>query len=65
MTKLTDVTVQTISGCRWSRPAYRMTSRADPCRAERAWICVRDEQPKAISEPECKDCEHWVPDTEA
>jgi len=64
MTRVTNAALQTIAGCRWSRPGYRITNRADQYQPERAWICVRDEQPKAISEAQCKDCEHWVPETE-
>jgi hypothetical protein len=55
------MTLQTIWGCRWSQPGYRLTGVADRHQPEPTWICVRDGDRRAITEKECESCERWEP----
>jgi hypothetical protein len=53
-------TIQTIWGCRWGRPGYRIgideLEQADPI-----WVCVREGTCKVIPEARCEKCECWEP----
>jgi hypothetical protein len=57
-------TAQTIWGCRWSRPGYRIAGLDDRSQPEPTWVCIRDGERKAVSERECETCERWEPEPE-
>jgi hypothetical protein len=62
MTRTVRVALQTIWGCRWSRPTYAVIG--TPLHEEALWVCVRKPHDRrVITEEECESCEHWRPDT--
>ena len=64
MSRTPVATLQTIWGCRWSRPGYRIAGMDDRFQPEPTWICVRDGRREAVVERGCETCERWEPDTE-
>jgi hypothetical protein len=56
--------LQTIWGCRWSRPGYRIAGMDDRFQPEPTWICIRDGRREAVVERKCETCERWEPDVE-
>jgi hypothetical protein len=55
-------TLQTIWGCRWSRPGYRIAGIEEQFQPEPTWICIRDGERAAIPERKCETCERWEPE---
>jgi hypothetical protein len=62
MTRIAVLPAQTIWGCRWSRPGYRIAGLPDQSQPEPTWICIRDGVRQAIPEGKCETCERWEPD---
>jgi hypothetical protein len=62
MARTAVATAQTIWGCRWSRPGYRIG--VDELeQSEPIWVCVRGGICKTIPEAKCETCERWEPGT--
>jgi hypothetical protein len=55
-------TLQTIWGCKWSRPGYRISGIQEQFQPEPVWICVRDGDRASIPENKCETCPRWEPD---
>ena len=53
---------QTIWGCRWSRPGYRIAGLEDRFQPEPTWVCIRDGVRTIVPESKCQTCERWEPD---
>jgi hypothetical protein len=64
MSKIAVATLQTIWGCRWSRPGYRIDGVEDHFQPEPTWVCILDGERKAVPERQCETCERWEPDPE-
>jgi hypothetical protein len=64
MATTTVATLQTIWGCRWSRPGYRIAGIEEQFQPEPSWICVRQGQRQTIPEGKCETCPHWEPEQE-
>jgi hypothetical protein len=64
MAKTAVATVQTIWGCKWSRPGYRIPDVEEQFQPEPTWVCIRDGERKNIPEGKCETCERWEPDAE-
>ena len=64
MSSTAVTTLQTIWGCRWSRPGYRMTGVLEQCQPEPTWVCIRRGIRETVPEERCETCEHWEADPE-
>jgi len=61
MARTTVAVSQTIWGCRWSRPGYRIAGVDDRNQPEPTWVCVRDGVRAVVPEGRCETCERWEP----
>jgi len=64
MSRTTVATAQTIWGCRWSRPGYRIAGLDPRFQPEPTWVCIRGGGRDAVDERACETCERWEPDRE-
>ena len=62
MTRTAVATLQTIWGCRWSRPGYRLAGIEEQFQPEPVWVCIRNGERETIPEGKCETCEQWEPD---
>jgi hypothetical protein len=53
---------QTIWGCRWSQPGYRIPGLDEQSQPEPTWICIRDGVRAVVPENKCETCERWEPE---
>jgi hypothetical protein len=54
-------TLQTVAGCRWSRPGYRRPG-TPVDETEPLWVCVRPTATivrRPVAEEECANCLRW------
>jgi len=65
MATISVATLQTIWGCRWSRPSYRVTGAGGPLLQQPEWICTRDGERAIVAEQRCETCERWEPEPDA
>lgn len=50
---------QTVWGCRWSRPGYRLSGVKESEQPESVWVCVRTGQRRPVTNEECETCHYW------
>lgn len=61
MTRTTVAVAQSIWGCRWSRPGYRIAGVDERLQTEPTWVCVSDGVRAIVPECRCETCERWEP----
>jgi hypothetical protein len=53
------VVLQPVWDCRWSRNGHHLTGLSEAEQPEGAWVCVREETRRPVTEAECRTCPHW------